>query len=100
MNTLQFDTIYESFHPKVLRFFSRMFCRSEAEDLTQETFIKINRGLPGFRGDSKLSTWIYKIASNIAKDRFRSGSFQKVRKQTLSKEGVEQLQEDKNVWTG
>ena len=99
-NTLQFDTIYESFQPKILRFFKRMFNGSEAEDLTQETFIKINRGLPNFRGDSKLSTWIYQIASNVAKDRFRSGSFQNVQKRTLSKPGAEERQPDRNVWTG
>ena len=34
----------------------------DAEDLTQEVFIQIYRGIQHFRGESKLSTWIYKIA--------------------------------------
>ena len=41
-----------------------------AEDLTQETFIKVQRALPGFRGDSKFSTWLTRIAINTAKNHF------------------------------
>lgn len=36
----------------------------EAEDLLQEIFIKIWQALPGFRGDAKLSTWAWRIATN------------------------------------
>ncbi len=38
----------------------------DIEDIVQEIFIKIFRGLPGFRGGSRLSTWIYRIARNEA----------------------------------
>lgn len=47
---------------------------SEAEDLTQEILVKVNRALPDFRGDSSLSTWIYRIATHTAIDRLRSRS--------------------------
>jgi RNA polymerase sigma-70 factor (ECF subfamily) len=40
--------------------------RAETEDTVQEVFIKIFRALPDFRGDSRLSTWIYRIARNEA----------------------------------
>ncbi len=40
--------------------------RADAEDTVQEVFIKIYRGLPEFRGASRLSTWIYRIARNEA----------------------------------
>jgi RNA polymerase sigma-70 factor (ECF subfamily) len=36
----------------------------DAEDVTQETFIKVIKALPGFEGRSQLSTWIYRIAMN------------------------------------
>jgi RNA polymerase sigma-70 factor (ECF subfamily) len=36
----------------------------DAEDTLQETFVKIYKALPGFKGESKLSTWIYKILLN------------------------------------
>ncbi|UCG52756.1 MAG: RNA polymerase sigma factor [Candidatus Latescibacterota bacterium] len=40
--------------------------REDVEDVLQDVFIKVYRGLSGFRGDSKLSTWIYRIARNEA----------------------------------
>jgi RNA polymerase sigma-70 factor (ECF subfamily) len=42
-----------------------------AEDLTQETFLRVSRGLSRFRGDSKLGTWIYRIATNVYLDQRR-----------------------------
>ncbi len=38
----------------------------DADDVLQNTFIKVWTGLDSFRGDSKLSTWLYRIASNEA----------------------------------
>ena len=43
--------------------------RSQAEDLAQEVFLRVHRGLPYFRGEAKLSTWIYRIAINLCKNR-------------------------------
>lgn len=40
--------------------------RAEAEDATQETLLALHRGLPGFRGDARLSTWVYRIAIRMA----------------------------------
>src|SRR6187431_3302697 len=39
--------------------------RSRAEDLAQDVFLRIHRGLPYFRGESRLSTWIYRIVANV-----------------------------------
>jgi RNA polymerase sigma-70 factor, ECF subfamily len=39
--------------------------RSRAEDLAQEVFFRIHRGLPYFRGEARLSTWIYRIVANV-----------------------------------
>src|SRR5262247_2015413 len=39
--------------------------RSRAEDLAQEVFLRIHRGLPYFRGEARLSTWIYRIVANV-----------------------------------
>jgi RNA polymerase sigma-70 factor, ECF subfamily len=38
---------------------------SRAEDLAQEVFLRIHRGLPYFRGEARLSTWIYRIVVNV-----------------------------------
>jgi RNA polymerase sigma-70 factor (ECF subfamily) len=39
--------------------------RSRAEDLSQDVFLRIHRGLPYFRGEARLSTWIYRIVANV-----------------------------------
>jgi RNA polymerase sigma-70 factor (ECF subfamily) len=39
--------------------------RSQADDLAQEVFLKVYRGLPYFRGEARLSTWIYRIVANV-----------------------------------
>src|SRR5438128_7361711 len=39
--------------------------RTRAEDLAQEVFLRIHRGLPYFRGEARLSTWIYRIVANV-----------------------------------
>lgn len=39
--------------------------RSQAEDLAQEVFLRVYRGLPYFRGEARLSTWIYRIVVNV-----------------------------------
>src|ERR1051326_1992036 len=39
--------------------------RSRAEDLSQEVFLRVPRGLPYFRGEARLATWIYRIVANV-----------------------------------
>jgi RNA polymerase sigma-70 factor (ECF subfamily) len=39
--------------------------RSHAEDLSQDVFLRVYRGLPYFRGEARLSTWIYRIVVNV-----------------------------------
>jgi len=49
--------------------------RSQAEDLAQDVFLRIHRGLPYFRGEARLSTWIYRIVVNVCvQDRGRGSS--------------------------
>lgn len=50
----------------VLRMLGR---REEAEDLSQEVFVQVFKAIDQFRGESKLSTWIYRIAVNLCKNR-------------------------------
>ncbi len=41
------------------------------EDLAQEVFLRVFRGLPHFRGQSELSTWLYRIVYNVVADDYR-----------------------------
>lgn len=70
-----FRTIYDDFQPKIRRYLTRLVGATDAEDLTQEVFVKVSQALPDFRGDSQVSTWVYRIATNAALDRLRSPSF-------------------------
>jgi RNA polymerase sigma-70 factor (ECF subfamily) len=64
-----FDLLVLKYQQKVINLVSR-FVRdpSEALDVTQDAFIKAYRALPKFRGDSAFYTWLYRIASNTAKN--------------------------------
>ena len=42
----------------------------DAEEVTQDAFIRAHRGLGNFRGDSAFSTWLYQIATNLARNRY------------------------------
>ncbi|MEI6045685.1 MAG: sigma-70 family RNA polymerase sigma factor [Chloroflexota bacterium] len=44
----------------------------EADDATQEAFVKIWQALPTFRGDSKFNTWLYRVVHNLCLNRIRS----------------------------
>ncbi len=68
------DEIYQKYYFRVFHYLSNLAGKQEAEDLTQETFLKIKRGLSSFKSKSKISTWIYRIASNTAIDSLRKKS--------------------------
>ena len=98
----EFQEIYAAFQPKILRYIARMVGENEAEDLTQEVFIKIGSALGTFRGEASLSTWIYRIATNTALDKLRNSSFQRTTSNSPDQQSSSHEPEiaDKNVWTG
>jgi RNA polymerase sigma-70 factor (ECF subfamily) len=58
---------------------------AEAEEVAQEAFVRAHRGLGDFRGDSKLSTWLYAITSRLCLNRLTSGE------RRLARQGEEVL---------
>ena len=68
---LDFQSIHDAFRPRILRYLIRLVGERDAEDLTQIVLLKVNQGLANFRGESSLSTWIYRIATNSALDKLR-----------------------------
>ena len=60
-----FERLLERFRDRVFRL-ACGFLRDEslAEDLTQEIFLRVWKGLPGYQGEASFSTWIYTIARN------------------------------------
>ncbi len=70
-----FDALVLKYQGRITNLVSR-FIRDpgDACDVVQETFIKAYRALPGFRGDSAFYTWLYRIASNTAKNYLASAN--------------------------
>jgi RNA polymerase sigma-70 factor (ECF subfamily) len=79
---IDFKEIYKEFQPKIFYYIVE----------------KVSRSLEGFRGQSKLSTWIYRIATNTALDKLRSPSFKRLHEQTQLEDIMDA--EDGHTWTG
>jgi RNA polymerase sigma-70 factor (ECF subfamily) len=99
---LDFQNIHDEFRPKIQRYLIRMVGEYEAEDLTQEVFARIYRSLTSFRGESQLSTWIYRIATNAALDRLRDPAFNQIEQNGLmdGPEAADKEVKDQDLWTG
>ena len=68
-----FTEIAERYQDRLLNFIYRTIGdRDRAEDLVQETFVRVYRHLHRFDPERKFSTWIYTIASNLAKNELRN----------------------------
>jgi RNA polymerase sigma-70 factor (ECF subfamily) len=66
------DALYERYGKPVFNFiFQFIGDYEEASDLTQETFLSAWRARDSFRGESKLNTWLYRIAQNHCKNRIK-----------------------------
>lgn len=71
-DTHAFSILVDSYKDLVFTLTLRMLKnREEAEEVSQDTFIKVYKSLNKFKGDSKFSTWIYKVAYNACLDRIK-----------------------------
>jgi RNA polymerase sigma-70 factor (ECF subfamily) len=62
-----FREIFRRYRADVTRLLHRMVGRrAELEDLLQEVFVQVHRSIKSFRAESRLSTWIYRVAVNVA----------------------------------
>jgi RNA polymerase sigma-70 factor (ECF subfamily) len=67
-----------AFDEMVTRYWDRIYAmvnqllrnQQDAEEVTQDAFIRAHRGLVNFRGESAFSTWLYQIATNLARNRY------------------------------
>ena len=67
-----------AFDEMVARYWGRIYAMvhqllkntQDAEEVTQDAFIRAHRGLENFRGDAAFSTWLYQIATNLARNRY------------------------------
>lgn len=67
-----FNELVRAYEQRVYRLLLRMLGRrDEAEDMAQEVFVQVFKAIGQFRGESKLGTWIYRIAVNLCKNRMK-----------------------------
>jgi RNA polymerase sigma-70 factor (ECF subfamily) len=60
------EVLYHQFKRRVFGMAHRIVGASDAEEVAQEVFVRVFRGLANFRGDSALSTWIYRLTVNAS----------------------------------
>ena len=73
-----FHRIFRKHYRLVFAFFTKKrFSTEEAQDLTQETFLRIYKSMGTFRGDSSFETWLFQVTANVYRNTVRSRSTQK-----------------------
>ena len=75
-SALDFDAVYEAEFDFVYRAVARLSGGRDVEDLVQEVFLVVHRRLPEYRGDARLTTWLFRIAfrvvgAHLRRERFR-----------------------------
>jgi RNA polymerase sigma-70 factor (ECF subfamily) len=71
-SALTIERLHRDHGDRIRRYLERLVGTAEAEDCQQEVFEKAQRAIRSFRGDSRVLTWLYRVATNVAIDRLRS----------------------------
>lgn len=81
-----FRTLLEMYQDRVMRVMTSVLrCdRAIAEDMCQEVFLRVHKGLPGFDGEVRFLTWLHTIAMNVAISEYRRRRAAKRDRRTLS----------------
>jgi len=61
-----FEQIVRRYQARIFRLACRLTSDTDAPDVLQETFLQVYRHLPSFRGESRFSTWLFRITTNAA----------------------------------
>jgi len=90
---MEFWDIYDRYYAKVKKFILSLV-KDEwvADDLIQETFLKIENNLKNLKDPSKLSSWIFRIAYNLCQDHFRQLK-RSHKEERMDQEGMEDFKE-------
>ena len=67
-----FEALYRAHLPRVHSLVRRMTAGRDADELTQDVFVRLWQKLGTFRGDSSFSTWLHRLAVNVVIERFRT----------------------------
>lgn len=70
------EAFVKRYEASIYRYVLRLVGSSDAEDLTQDVFLKAIAGLPRFRGEVSVETWLFRIATNTCRDYWRRKRWQ------------------------
>ena len=91
-----FDMLLPEYQNKVFRLaYAMLGNEASAEDMAQEVFIRVWKALPGFRGESSVSTWIYAITRNVCLTALKSGGARK--EVSMEEPGIARDAEERGV---
>jgi RNA polymerase sigma-70 factor (ECF subfamily) len=74
-----FEDVYRTHLPRVHSLVRRMTAGRDADELTQDVFVRVWQKLGTFRGDSSFTTWLHRLAVNVVIERFRSDQTRRAR---------------------
>jgi RNA polymerase sigma-70 factor (ECF subfamily) len=74
-----FEELYRTHLPRVHGLVRRMTGGRDADELTQDVFVRVWQKLATFRGDSAFATWLHRLAVNVVIDRFRTEAVRRQR---------------------
>jgi RNA polymerase sigma-70 factor (ECF subfamily) len=73
LDPADFDGVYRAHVDRVARWAARLGGPGcDVDDVVQDVFVVVHRQLAGFRGDARITTWLYRITANVVRDRRRS----------------------------
>jgi len=74
-----FEAVYRTHLPRVHSLVRRMTGGRDADELTQDVFVRLWQKLGTFRGDSSFTTWLHRLAVNVVIERFRTDQVRRAR---------------------
>jgi RNA polymerase sigma-70 factor (ECF subfamily) len=74
-----FEALYRTHLPRVHSLVRRMTAGRDADELTQDVFVRLWQKLATFRGDSSFTTWLHRLAVNVVIERFRTDQARRAR---------------------
>ena len=74
-----FEAVYRTHLPRVHSLVRRMTAGRDADELTQDVFVRVWQKLGTFRGDSSFTTWLHRLAVNVVIERFRTDQVRRAR---------------------
>lgn len=93
-----FDQIVELYADKLYNYIVRMLGNSQdAEDVLQEVFLRAYQGLPQFDGRASLSTWLFRIATNLCIDHYRKQE-RRVKTVSIYRERADDSEDENEEW--